>query len=178
MEEKILQYENPAEEKVLRAKTKPFSFSPKGDPIMGSHVFSRGEFSKLILTMRKMMKRANGVGLSANQVGFSYRMFVAQVPNASGEQKFYTILNPELTKDGKGKVAQEEGCLSVVGIWGTVERPDRITLCGFDRNGKPVKIKAWGLLARVFQHEVDHLDGKLFIDRAKNLQKVDDFIQE
>ena len=136
-------------------------------------VFPRGEFSKLVLTMRTMMKRSNGVGLSANQVGLPYRMFVAQVPNQQGEVKFYTVLNPELGKDGREKSTQEEGCLSVVGVYGTVERPERVTLRGYDRNGKVLKIKAWGLLARVFQHEVDHLDGKLFIDKAKHLTKAE-----
>jgi peptide deformylase len=60
----------------------------------------------------------------------------------------------------------------VPGVFGTVERPEKITLSGFDQNGKAIKIKAWGLLARVFQHEVDHLDGKLFIDKAKTVTKI------
>lgn len=171
MIESIYQNDNPAEEKVLREKTKRFEFSPKGEPIIDGKTFSRGEFSKLILDMRKLMKQANGIGLSANQIGLSYRMFVAQVPNQHGETKFYTVLNPELDRDGKEMSVQEEGCLSVVGTYGEVERPARVTLRGYDRNGKGLKIKAWGLLARVFQHEVDHLDGKLFIDKAKRVTK-------
>jgi peptide deformylase len=63
----------------------------------------------------------------------------------------------------------EEGCLSIPGKWGDVERAEQIVLSGFNKMGKPVKVKAWGLLARVFQHEVDHLNGKLFIDRAKKV---------
>ena len=133
--------------------------------------------------MRKMMKRANGIGLSANQIGLPYRMFVGQIPVArGGENKSYVVLNPELEKDTKEKASQEEGCLSVIGIYGEVERPARVTLRGLDRYGKPLKIKAWGLLARMFQHEVDHLDGGLFIDKAKDVyeasargeEKVDD----
>ena len=173
MDERIYQNDNPADEKVLRGKTKKFSFSSKGEPIFEGKQFSRAEFSKLVLTMRKVMKQANGIGLSANQIGLPYRMFVAQVPTIQGDQKFYTVLNPEIEKDGKEKVEQEEGCLSVVGTYGLVERPERVTLRGFDRNGKTVKIKAWGLLARVFQHEVDHLEGKLFIDKAKGLHKME-----
>lgn len=67
----------------------------------------------------------------------------------------------------------EEGCLSVPGIYGDVERPEKITLVGQDRYDKKIKIKAWGLLARVFQHEVDHLNGILFIDKAKSIQKIE-----
>ncbi len=123
------------------------------------------------------MKQANGIGLSANQIGLSYRMFVAQVP-AQGQDKFYTVLNPELEKDGKEVSVQEEGCLSVVGVYGNVKRPERVILRGLDRNGRPLKIKAWGLLARVFQHEIDHLNGKLFIDTATDLHKAGDHHHE
>jgi peptide deformylase len=173
MDETIFQHENPKEEKFLRTKTKKFSFSAKGDPICDGVTFSRGDFSKLILTMRKVMKRANGIGLSANQIGLPYRMFIGQIPaGRGGENKLYTVLNPELEKDNSEKASQEEGCLSVIGIYGAVERPTRVTLRGFDRYGKPLKIKAWGLLARMFQHEVDHLDGMLFIDKAKDVYEA------
>ena len=67
----------------------------------------------------------------------------------------------------------EEGCLSVPEIFGEVERQEKIILEGYDKNGRKIKIKAWGLLARVFQHEVDHLNGKIFIDTAKNLHKYE-----
>ena len=67
----------------------------------------------------------------------------------------------------------EEGCLSVPEIFGAVERPEKITLEGFDTGGKKIKIKAWGLLARIFQHETDHLNGILFIDKAKNLRRYE-----
>lgn len=120
------------------------------------------------------MKKANGIGLSANQIGLPYSLFVAQVPMAGGGDKFYTVLNPELEKDGKETSDMEEGCLSVVRVYGNVMRPERVILRGLDRNGRPVKIKAWGLLARVFQHEVDHLSGKLFIDTATDLHKLTD----
>ena len=63
----------------------------------------------------------------------------------------------------------EEGCLSIPGTWGYVPRDERLVLSGFDKNGKPVKIRAWGLLAHVFQHETDHLQGKLFTDRTKKV---------
>lgn len=161
-------------EKFLRKKTQAFSFSPKGDPIVDGKQFTRGEFSKLILEMRKIMKSANGIGLSANQIGLPYRLFVGQVPPIrGGENKIYCILNPEIEKASSEKVFAEEGCLSVHGTYGSVERAEKVTLKGFDKFGKPQKIKAWGLLARMFQHEVDHLEGKLFLDRAKKVYKVE-----
>ena len=93
----------------------------------------------------------------------------AEVPDAQGGLKFYAIFNPELERMSKDTVVTEEGCLSVPGAFGDVPRSRMVTLKGLDKNGRPVKIKAWGLLARVFQHECDHLDGKLFLDRAKNV---------
>ncbi len=118
------------------------------------------------------MKEANGVGLAANQIGLTMRVFVAQVPDPSGSLKFYSLFNPRIEKTGGEKLLLEEGCLSVPGVYGKVERYERVTLSGFDKNGRSVKIKAWGLLAHVFQHEVDHLNGVLFIDKAKELYEV------
>ncbi len=86
--------------------------------------------------------------------------------------KFFAIFNPQIVKFSEEKILMEEGCLSVPGIWGGVERPEKITLVGFDKNGKKLKIKAWGLLARIFQHEIDHLNGILFIDKAKQVYKI------
>ncbi|MCL5006783.1 MAG: peptide deformylase [Patescibacteria group bacterium] len=136
----------------LRKKTKLFDFRE----------YSRKEISGLINDMRKIMKNADGIGLSANQIGFDFRMFVAEV-----EGKFYAIFNPELSRFSKETKTLEEGCLSVPDKFSAVTRPDKVLLTGCDRNGRKIKIKAWGLLARVFQHEVDHLDGKLFLDRIK-----------
>jgi peptide deformylase len=96
---------------------------------------------------------------------------VAEVPGKD-EMKFYAVFNPELEKVEREKIVMEEGCLSVPGIYGDVERPARLVLKGQDRRGKPVRIKAWGLLARVFQHEVDHLSGKLFLEKAKNTYRA------
>jgi peptide deformylase len=100
-------------------------------------------------------------------------VFVAAVPDPDGGTKFYAVFNPKLEKISDEQVTFEEGCLSVPETWGEVERPERVTLAGFNKFGKPVKIKAWGLLARVFQHEVDHLNGKLFIDRTKKVYKAE-----
>lgn len=159
MEEKILVIANKKEEKFLRNKADEFDFAR----------FSRKDVSNLLVTMKSAMRRANGVGLSANQIGLPYRVFVAQVPERKGGSRFYAIFNPTIEKTSGEKISMEEGCLSIPGTYGIVERPLRVTLRGFDRNGKPFKIKAWGLPARVFQHEVDHLEGKLFIDRTKHV---------
>jgi peptide deformylase len=113
------------------------------------------------------MIAAEGIGLSANQIGLNTRVFVARVEN-----KFYAVFNPEIIQESKEKNKMDEGCLSIPGVYGLVERPAKVTLKGYDANGRPIKIKAWGLLARVFQHEVDHLNGNLFIDKAKQVERI------
>lgn len=157
----ILKIDDKKNDKFLRQKAVRFNFkehSPK-------------EIKALVKSMRETMKRADGVGLSANQIGLPFRMFVAQVPDAQGKPKFYAIFNPEITKISKETEILEEGCLSVSETWGPVERHYRLTLTGEDMNGRKLRIKAWGLLARVFQHETDHLNGGLFIDKARELRK-------
>jgi len=129
------------------------------------------EIEELLRRMRRIMRDANGIGLSANQIGLPYRLFVAEVPGKDG-LKFYAVFNPEIEKAEIEKAVLEEGCLSVPGVYGNVERPAAVTLKGQDRRGKVLKIKAWGLLARVFQHEVDHLNGKLFLEKAKATYRV------
>ncbi len=158
----IVTIENKKDEKFLRRKAEDFDFK----------TFSRKEIGDLILRMRKEMHAAQGIGLSANQIGLTHKVFVAEVPGDQGGRKFYAIFNPKIEKLSKEKVSFEEGCLSIPLTYGSVERPERITLTGFDKNGKSVKIKAWGILARVFQHEMDHLNGMLFIDRTKDVTKV------
>jgi len=119
------------------------------------------------------MRAANGIGLSANQIGLDYNCFVAEVPDPQGGTKFYAVFNVRLEKLSAETTLFEEGCLSVLQKYGEVERAEKVTVAGFDKNGKALKIKAWGLLARVFQHEIDHLNGKLFIDRAKKVFDVE-----
>ena len=168
---KILTTNNKKDEKFLRQKTADFDFKEH----------SRKAITEVIKQMRAVMKIAEGVGLSANQIGLNLRVFVVQLPqeaidtNQRNQYKpaFYAIFNPEIIKFSKEKMIMEEGCLSVPGVAGLVERPEKITLVGQDKNGGKIKIKAWGLLARVFQHEVDHLNGILFIDKAKNIQKIE-----
>jgi len=124
------------------------------------------ETRALVKKMRKLMKQADGIGLAANQVGVPLRLFVAQV-----DKKFYAVFNPEIVKTSKEKALFEEGCLSLPSYFGPVERAQKVTLVGMDPYGKKLKITASGLLARVFQHEVDHLNGALFIDKAKEVYR-------
>ena len=174
---KILTIANKKEEKFLRAKTADFDFQ----------AFTKKEINDLIKKMREIMLNANGIGLSANQVGLNMKMFVALIPKkllerdeknkiimpSPDEAKFYAIFNPEIIKFSKQTEIIEEGCLSVPGINGEVERPSKITLIGQDKNAKKIKIKAEGLTARVFQHETDHLNGILFIDKCLKIEKLE-----
>lgn len=162
---------NKREDKFLRQKTKDFKFSKKEAEVDGKH-FSFKEIDELVRKMRRVMRDANGVGLSANQVGLPYRLFVAEVPDAQGGLKFYSVFNPRLDFVKNEKAVMEEGCLSVPGKYGFVERYTEARLQGLDKRGRTLKIKAWGFLAHVFQHEVDHLEGRLFIDKAKEVYDV------
>ena len=148
----ILTISNKKEERALRRKTAEFDFEK----------FSPKEVRELIKAMRKAMEAADGIGPAANQLGLDMKVFVARV-----EGKFYAIFNPEIIKSSKETDIAVEGCLSVPDIMDEIIRPYRITLKGFDKAGKRLTIRAWGHLARVFQHEVDHLNGKLFIDYLK-----------
>ena len=150
--------DNKEENKLLRKKMADFDFS-KND---------KKDIKKLIDKMKDAMKKANGIGLSANQIGLDLNVFIAQAEN-----KFYAIFNPKITKYSDTIMEMEEGCLSVPEVFGTVDRPEKVTLEGFDKNGKKIKIKAWGLLARIFQHEFDHLNGTVFIDKATDLHKYE-----
>lgn len=170
---KILELGKKSEEKILRQKTEEFLFGKRGEISLGKKIFSKEEIEALIQGMKKTMRQANGIGLSANQIGLNYRLFVAEVPAQDGSKKFYAIFNPKLEKnESREKIFLEEGCLSTPKTFGEVERYKAVKLAGFDKFGRTLKIKAWGLLAHVLQHEIDHLDGKLFIDKAKKIYKA------
>lgn len=169
---KIFTITNKKEEKFLRQKTAKFDFVK----------FSKKQIKKLIVDMKKMMEKAPGIGLSANQIGLNLKLFVAQIPEIRLEKdgkeistestEFYAIFNPEIKKASKEKTIMEEGCLSVPGVFGEVKRPEKITLEGYNKNGKKIELEAEGLLAKVFQHETDHLNGILFTDRTDKIYKI------
>ena len=134
-----------------------------GDPVLrqrAEDVEFTDEIKGLIERMYVVMAEANGLGLAAPQVGVSKRVFTYDIGDGP-----HAIVNGQITRRS-GEETSVEGCLSIPGLQGDVARAERVTLTGLDENGKQVTIKAEGLLARVFQHETDHLDGKLFIDRA------------
>lgn len=140
-----------------------------GDPTLRKKSFEVVDFGpkthQLLDDMKDTLIRANGAGLAAPQVGVLRRIFVVSVDN-----KYYECINPVIISK-KGKQVGEEGCLSVKGKYGTVERPYLVTVKAFDRNGKPFTVKAEGFLARAFCHENDHLDGILYIDKATEIKE-------
>jgi len=131
------------------------------------------EIQLLIDDMIKTMYAAPGVGLAAPQVGVGLRIFVCDISVGRNPSDLMTFINPEFV-ERDGMQLEEEGCLSVPGFNATVARPARAILKGLDREGQPQTVEATGLLARCFQHEMDHLDGTVFVDRLRGLQK--DFI--
>jgi peptide deformylase len=127
------------------------------------------ELQTVVDDMVETMRQAPGVGLAAPQVNVSLRIVVVEYGNEEDEEapkKLYTVINPEITRPSSETVLGTEGCLSVPGIVGEVERFEALTVKGFSRRGQPITIKAKGWLARIFQHEIDHLDGIVFVDRA------------
>ncbi len=145
--------------------------------------FKNDRLQTLIDDMVETMLDAPGVGLAAPQVDVSQRLIVVRLPDESeedreehGEQagKIYIVANPKITKESKKIVSGIEGCLSIPDLLGEVDRHETVVVTGQDRHGKDFRIKAKGWLARVFQHEIDHLDGILFIDRTDQLFRPKD----
>lgn len=126
----------------------------------------------LIDDMIDTMRAARGVGLAAPQIGVLLRVIVAEYTDEeTGELRQTVLINPEITSR-EGQWMAEEGCLSVPGYVGTVPRAVRVTVKGKDRYGRDVKIKADGMLAHILQHEIDHLDGILYIDYLESLDQL------
>ena len=131
---------------------------------------SRRKFRRSIDDMIQTMYAAPGVGLAAPQVGVGVRIFVCDISLGRSAGELLAFINPSFV-ERDGMQLEEEGCLSAPGFNATVARPSRAVLKGLDRNGEEQTIEATGLLARCFQHEMDHLDGMIFIDRLRGLQK-------
>jgi peptide deformylase len=152
---------------VLRRKAKPVTKFGK-------------ELQALVDDMVETMREAPGVGLAAPQVSISERLIVVEYgeeeEDENGEiiekpRKLYVLANPEIVKTSEEKVSGIEGCLSLPGLVGEVERFESVQIKALNRFGKPTRVKAEGWLARIFQHEIDHLDGILFPDRATRVWK-------
>ena len=125
---------------------------------------------QLISDMLDTMYAAPGVGLAATQVGVLQRIVVLDVDHENPRTRVYKLLNPVITHS-QGLLVWEEGCLSVVDFTAEVQRAEQIQVVALDEHGKELKIQADGLLAVALQHEIDHLDGKLFIDRISRLKR-------
>lgn len=123
----------------------------------------------LIDDMVEIMRVAPGVGLAAPQIDVSQRVIVVEFGDEEDETvepSLYTVVNPEIMRPSRETVIGTEGCLSIPMLVGDVERSESVTVKGLNRRGQPIKLKAKGWLARIFLHEVDHLNGVLFIDKA------------
>ena len=136
-----------------------------GDPVLKSRatpvkVFDES-LERLAEDMMKVMREAEGVGLAANQIGRLKRIFVASL-----EDEEYAIVNPVIEERSEASEKDIEGCLSIPEIRVEVERSCAVTVLGKDPSGTPVRVEAEGVLARIFQHEIDHLDGILILDRT------------
>ncbi len=123
--------------------------------------------------MLETMRYYNGVGIAAPQVGLLKRMFIIEPE----EGKVIELINPVMVET-RGSAFEDEGCLSVPGLVGTVERPEYIRIKGLDRNGNPVEYEAEGFEATAFCHEYDHLEGILYIDKATNIRDAEEAAEE
>jgi peptide deformylase len=128
------------------------------------------EIIQLVDDMIQTMYAAPGVGLAATQIGAPLRIFVADISIGRNPNDLITFINPEFV-ERDGMQLEEEGCLSLPGFNATLARPSRAVVKGLNRNGEEQVIEGTGLLARCFQHEMDHLEGTLFVDRLRGLQK-------
>lgn len=136
-----------------------------GDPVLKARATPVKDFDEslehLAEEMMRVMREAEGVGLAANQIGRLKRIFVA-----AHEDEEYAIVNPVIEERSETSEKDTEGCLSIPEIRVDVERPTAVTVTGQSPSGEPVRVEAEGLLARIFQHEIDHLDGVLILDRT------------
>jgi peptide deformylase len=131
------------------------------------------EAQALVERMFASMYAANGVGLAANQIGVSAQAFVVDCPDAKGQRVIGHVLNPVLVETDAPRVldVDEEGCLSVPGAHALVARPDYAVVEGVDAEGKAVRFEGTGLLARCLQHEMDHLEGRVYVERLPSKER-------
>lgn len=132
------------------------------------------KFKKMIRDLSDTMREREGVGIAAPQIGESVQLCViAKQYNIFNEKKDLTLFNPKWEKTSNIKIWDEEGCLSVPEIYGKVRRYNKIKVSALDENGKPINFTATDFFARIIQHEVDHLQGILFIEKAKDLHEIE-----
>ena len=129
-----------------------------------------GEVKKLIRDMTETMYQANGIGLAACQVGVSRRVIVVDVSPIDPEKEFFAMVNPEVISE-EGEIEHEEGCLSVPDCLEKLKRKEKVLVRGFSPMGKEIEISAEGILAIAIQHEIDHVNGVLILDRISRLKR-------
>ncbi len=151
----IVTYPHPA----LRHKSKPI-------------VRVDDELVQVVRDMFKLMYAAKGVGLAANQVNLPIRLFVANTTATEGEGEEMVFINPVISRP-KGIAEAEEGCLSLPGLYGSLKRPKQINVNAYNLQGEEISATLTGFLSRVVQHETDHLDGVMFIDRMSETAAAD-----
>ena len=121
---------------------------------------------KLIRDMHETMNLADGIGIAAPQVGVNFRLALAKLNPGTKHENVIVMINPEILTHSRDKASHEEGCLSLRGKWGSVPRFTSLTVMFFNKKMEKVVLSLDGLNARIIQHEIDHLDAKLFIDRV------------
>ncbi|HTX86880.1 MAG TPA: peptide deformylase [Candidatus Nanoarchaeia archaeon] len=155
--------------KILKILTLPAESLRKKSEAIGEDRITAKEFEELCDDLAETMVQKEGIGLAAPQIGRNVRLIVVNTKKGP-----IMLFNPKIVKKSWLKEWGEEGCLSVPLIFGDVKRHKKITCVFCNRQGAKNRIKASGMLARVIQHEIDHLDGILFVDKAKNLKKIDE----
>ncbi|MDP3043508.1 MAG: peptide deformylase [bacterium] len=153
--------------KILLIITNPNPILKKKSAKVEPNKISSKEIQELCLNMEKTMKDKKGVGIAAPQIGKNIRLIIINTKDGG-----VAMLNPKIIRKSLTKEWGEEGCLSVPNVFGQVKRHKKIECEYLDKTGKETKIKAEGLMARVIQHEIDHLDGILFIDKAVPSSKI------
>ena len=128
------------------------------------------EIRQIVNDMLDTLYASDGVGIAAPQIGISKRIIVVDTDPSNASSKPIVLINPEIVEKD-GAIAAEEGCLSVPEVRGDVKRYERVVIEGIDLDGKRIKVEGTDLLARVFQHEIDHINGTLFIDHLSKLKQ-------
>jgi len=151
-------------QKILRNKTRQVAF-PLAAPL-----------KKLVRNMHDTVKKAEGIGLAAPQVGHDLAIIVVELESLGLPP--FALINPEIIESSKKKNEMEEGCLSIPKVFGMVSRPESIKFRGFNIQGQEIVAHADGMLAKVLQHEIDHINGVLIIDRIKKYTQGEELIKK
>jgi peptide deformylase len=148
-------------EDILRKKLPPCDYAKIKDGLPA-----------LLKDMWDTLEAVRGVGLAANQIGVELRLSVIALPDEKNKKpRKIVIINPEIV-EGAGRMFEEEGCLSLPGLFSRLARFSKVRVRALDENGEGMEVTCSGLAAKAFQHEIDHLDGKLFVDRLTGLSKI------